>query len=196
MILKRLFQPQNFCPAYDAISNVTTEQLAFEQGPEYLQMLSQVNAKLGFSGSFELNSRQVRTIWEWCRYEQTSELSAPAAWCAPFSIANHAVLDYYEDLALYSTQGYGLSNRRLAENLNCGLVQDLIRYLESNNSADESARIYGAHASTLQLFVVSLGIFEDADHLTRHNFAQQTKRQWRSGIATPKGVNLAVIRYE
>lgn len=170
--------------------------MEFEQGPEYLEMLAQVNAKLGFSGSFELSSRQVRTIWEWCRYEQTSEPSTPAAWCAPFSIANHAVLDYYEDLALYSTQGYGLSNRRLTENLNCGLVQDLIRYLESNDAEEETARIYGTHSSTLQLFIVSMGIFEDENPLTRHNFAQQIMRQWRSGVVTPKGSNLAVIRYE
>lgn len=159
-------------------------------------MLAQVNAKLGFTGSFELDSRQVRTMWEWCRYERTSDPSASAAWCAPFSIANHAVLDYYEDLAFYSTHGFGLSNRRLAENLNCGLVQDLIRYLESNNDADERARIYGTHSSTLQLFIVSMGIFEDENDLTRHNFAQQILRQWRSGIVTPKGANLAVIRFE
>lgn len=159
-----------------------------------MEMLSQVNAKLGFSGSFELSSREVRTLWEWCRYEETSQLESP--WCFAFSVANHAVLDYYEDLRFYYNQGYGFSNRRLAENLNCELVQDLLRYLQSTSATEPRVKVFGTHSSTLQLFLVSMGFFEDDFAMTRHNFAQQTLRQWRTGIATPKGANLAVIRYE
>lgn len=157
-------------------------------------MLAQVNAKLGFTGGIELNSRQVRTIWEWCRWEDTSDLQAP--WCLAFSVANHAVLDYFEDLDFFYNQGYGLPNRRLAENLNCELVQDLLQYLQSDSATEERVRIYGTHSSTLQLFLVSMGFFEDDFPMNRHNYAQQTLRQWRTGIATPKGANLAVIRYE
>lgn len=189
-------QPQNFCTAYDEISNTTAERDAFEEGPEYQEMLAQVNAKLGFIGYDELDSRQIRTFWEWCRYEQTSEVDQYPAWCAAFSIANHAVLNYFEDLNLYYNEGYGLENRRLTENLNCGLIQDLLRYLQSTSTTEERVRIYGTHSSTLNLFLVSMGFFEDDFAITRHNYAQQTLRQWRTGIITPKGANLAVIRYE
>lgn len=211
-----LLRPQNFCPAYDAISNVTTEQVAFEEGPEYQQMLVQVNTKLGLFGNLQLSSQQIRSMWEWCRWEQTSQPNEPAAWCAPFckifwifvnkklifyckistALANNQVLDFWDDFEFFYQQGYGLSNRRLAENLNCELVQDLLRYLQSNEVSDQRARIYGTHSSTLQLFLVSMGFFEDDEPMTRHNFAQQTLRLWRTGFITPKGANLAVIRYE
>jgi hypothetical protein len=186
-------QPQNFCPAYDAISNSTTEQDAFEQGPEFQQMLEQVNTKLGFTGSDQLSSREIRTIWDWCRFEDTSNVPAP--WCFAFSVANNEVLNYYEDLGFFYNQGYGLTNRRLAENLNCELIQDLLRYLQADITSPR-ARVFGTHSSTLQLFLVSMGFFEDDFPITRHNFAQQALRQWRTGVITPKGANLAVIRYE
>lgn len=175
---------------------MTTEQDAFEEGPEYAQMLDQVNAKLGFTGSNQLNSRQIRTIWEWCRFEQTSKPSQPAAWCAAFSIANHQVLDYYEDLNFYYNQGYGIPDRRLAENLNCELMQNLLNALQSQSSTQGRLRIFGTHASTLQLFLVTMGVLEDEFPPTRHNFAQQLLRQWRTGIITPKGANLGMIRFE
>jgi hypothetical protein len=159
-----------------------------------LEMLTQVNAKLGFTGSDELSHRDVRTLWKWCFFEEASTNQAP--WCAAFSIANHAVLNYYEDLDYYYNQGYGFANRRLAENLNCDLFQDLLRYLQSTSATEERVRIYGTHSKTLMLFMVSMGVFEDEFPITRHNFAQQAARSWRTGIATPNGANLAVIRFE
>lgn len=190
------FQPHNFCPAYDAISGDTSERDAFEQGPEYEQMMDQVNAKLGFTGSNRLTNEQVRTIWDWCRFEQTSQPSQPAAFCAAFSMANHEVLNYYKDLAYYYNQGYGTPNRRLVENLNCGLMQNLLNALQSQSSTQGRLRIFGAHTNTLQLFWVMMGAFEDDFGPTRHNFAQQALRLWRTGLISSKGSNLAMIRFE
>jgi Histidine phosphatase superfamily (branch 2) len=187
-------QPQDFCPAFDAISQLTTEKDAFEEGPEFMQMLSQVNAKLGFFGSDELSNIDVRTLWKWCFFEDTGNTEAP--WCSAFSIANHPVLDYRKDLDYYYTRGYGLSNRRLAENLNCDLMQNLLSYLQSDSSTEERVRIFGTHSRTLQLLLVSMGLFEDEFPPTRHNYAQQMTRQWRTGLNAPNGGNLAVIRYE
>lgn len=156
-------------------------------------MLAQVNAKLGFTGSERLTHNQVIAIWEWCRVEFYSEVTP--AWCAAFSMSNLQVIDYHEDLFTYRQQGYGLSNQRLAQNLNCALVQDLLQYLVSDTTTDR-ARIYGIHSTPIRLLLVTLGVFEDAQPLTRHNFAQNILREWRTGVRTPKGTNLAVIRYE
>ncbi|CAO1429350.1 unnamed protein product [Diamesa serratosioi] len=162
--------PHENCPAYTANRNNTaTEQLAFEEGPEYQEMLSQVNTKLGFSGSSEMNT---------------------------FSIANHAILEYYYDIGDYYLTGYGGAPRRLYENLNCNLIQDMLRFMESTDSGDQLAKIFGTHSSALQLFLVSLGVFDDASSLNRHNYAQQTFRQWKTSFLTPKGANLAVVRYD
>lgn len=158
--------------------------------------MTQVNNKLGFIGANQLNVQSIRTIWEICRFQKNIDLSVPSAWCAAFSIANNQVLEYHADLDYFYRNGYGVANRRLVENLNCGLMQDLLRYLQSNNVNEETARIYGVHSSALQLFLVALGAFEDEVPLTRHNLAQQMTRQWRTSWISPKGANLAVVRYE
>lgn len=75
-------------------------------------------------------------------------------------------------------------------------MQNMLRYLQSNDVNEERARIYGTHSSNLQAFLVALGAFEDLDALTRHNIAQQTNRQWKTSFVSPKGGNLAVVRYE
>jgi hypothetical protein len=75
-----------------------TEQEAFEETPEYQQMLEQVNRKLGFFGSNQLSSREVRTVWDFCKFYQGWDPSTPSPWCAAFSIANNAVVEYFEDL--------------------------------------------------------------------------------------------------
>lgn len=124
------------------------------------------------------------------------DLSVPSAWCSAFSIANNQILEYHADLTYFHGFGYGVENRLLVENLNCGLMQDLLTYLQSNDTNEERARVYGTHSTNLQMFLVSLGAFEDQDLLTRHNLAQQMNRQWRTSWISPKGGNLAVIRYE
>lgn len=158
--------------------------------------MQQVNAKLGFLGSNQLNARTIITIWDVCRFEKNIDLRIPSAWCVAFSIANNQVFEYHSDLSYFYRNGYGVRNRRLIENLNCGLMQDLLQYLQSNNPDDQTARIYGTHSPTMQLFLVTLGAFEDETLLTRHNLAQQIHRQWRTSWISPKGGNLAVVRYE
>lgn len=52
-------------------------------------------------------------------------------------------------------------------------------------------------APTRQSFIlVTFSSFEDDIPLTRHNFAQQAFRLWKSSLVAPMGTNLAVIRYE
>lgn len=91
-------QPNNFCPLYTQVGSNLVEQTAFETGPEWEQMLEQVNRKLGFFGSNQLSSRDVRTVWDFCKFEQGWNPGAISPWCAAFSIANHEVLEYFEDL--------------------------------------------------------------------------------------------------
>lgn len=74
------------------------EQEAFDNGPEFQEMLEQVNRKLGLFGSSQLSSREVRTIWDFCKFYQGWDSTTPSPWCAAFSIANHAVIEYFEDL--------------------------------------------------------------------------------------------------
>jgi multiple inositol-polyphosphate phosphatase/2,3-bisphosphoglycerate 3-phosphatase len=168
---------------------------AFEQGPEYREMLEQVNRKLGFFGADSLNSRDVRTVWDFCKFELGWNPSTPSPWCAAFSIANNAVMDYLEDLDYYYGMGYG-GDVPIFANMNCLVMQDLLRFLQSNDPNDQLARLYSTHSRALQLFLVTLGVFGEDEPLTRHNYAQQTFRQWRSGLIAPMASNFAVVRFE
>jgi multiple inositol-polyphosphate phosphatase / 2,3-bisphosphoglycerate 3-phosphatase len=143
-----------------------------------------------------LSVQDIRTIWEVCRFEKNIDLSLPSAWCSAFSIANNQVFEYHADLEYYYRNSYGIGNRRLVENMSCGLMQDMLRYLQSSNANEERARIYGTHSSVLHMFMVSLGAFEDENALTRHNIGQNMNRLWKTSWISPKGGNMAVIRYE
>jgi hypothetical protein len=168
---------------------------AFEAGVDFTDMLDQVNRKLGFFGGNQLTSREVRTVWDFCTFEQGWNPATPSPWCAAFSIANNAVMDYLEDLDYYWNMGYG-EDVQLHANMNCHIMQELLRYLESNDPNDQLARLYSSHSRALQLFLVTLGVFNEDETLTRHNFAQQTFRQWRSSLIAPMASNFIVIRSE
>ncbi|KAG4068683.1 hypothetical protein HA402_002374 [Bradysia odoriphaga] len=192
-----LLRPYDFCPLYDEVVEEPVEQNAFVEGPEYQEMIAQVSAKLGFHGSHTLRAVEVETLITICRYEQIWDLNSTSPLCGGFSVANHQVLEYFEDLEYYWKVGFGHRNyRRLFENLNCNLMQDFLNFIRSNESTDHKARIFSTHSTILQLILVTLGVFEDEVQLTRHNFAQQTNRLWKSSLVAPMGTNVAVIRYD
>lgn len=193
-----LLRPYENCPLYSQVINVPIEQDEFVEGPEYQAMIVQVSEKLGFHGSNVLRAVEIETLASLCKYEQIWDLDATSPLCAAFSIANHQILEYYEDLDYYYRVGYGYSQyRQLFENLNCNLMQDMLNFLQSNDDQnDHKARIFSTHSSALQLILVTLGVFEDDVKLTRHNLAQQVNRLWKSSLVAPMGTNLAVIRYE
>lgn len=196
-------RPIDFCPMFTEEVADQREQAAFEQGPEVEQMLFEINNRLGFRGASSLDLDQVLIMWEWCRFEtastfemSSSEIGEDSVWCAPFSVAHHAILEYHQDLHYYHFTGYGVRNQRLIENLNCGLVQDMLLHIQSNNPLDQTVKIYGTDSQMVQAFLVTLGAFRDTNHLTQHNFAQQTFRHWRATLITPNAANIAIIRFE
>lgn len=190
----RLLRPHDGCPLYDAASDNTVQRVAWQNGNEFQTMMTQVNDKLGLTGNQRLSARQTRTIWELCNFEQLWNLGSPAPFCGVFSPHNNLMLEYFEDLDYYYNAGFG-GPRRLFENLNCPLIQDMLDFLSGDLTA-ETTRIYTTHSTAFQLFLVTLGAFGNDVPLTAANFNQQSVRQWRSSLITPMAVNIAAIRYE
>jgi hypothetical protein len=189
----RLLRPHDDCALYDTARDNTVQRAAWQNGTEFQTMMSQVHAKLGLNEDETLTARQVRTLWEICNFEQIWDMSVPAPFCGVFSPYNNLMLEYFEDLDYYYNAGFG-GPRRLFENLNCPLMQDMLSFLDS--PAGETTRIYSTHSTAFQLFMVTLGVFGGDTPLTAANFNQQTLRQWRSSFITPMATNLAVVRYE
>lgn len=86
-------RPIDFCPEFSQEVADQHQQNAFENGPEFEEMMDQINRRLGFHGSNQLSVDTVLIMWEWCRFETATnfELSEsvigdPSAWCSPFSI--------------------------------------------------------------------------------------------------------------
>lgn len=185
------------CPAFTEAVAAQPQQVAFADGPEVTQMLEQINRRLGLRGTRQLSFEEILLVWEWCRYETGSTNGqASAAWCVPFSIAHHEILEYYRDIGYYHFTGYGVQPQRLIENLNCHLIQDFLSLMQSNDPNDRIVRIYSSFSQVVQALLVALGAFRDYRHLNQHNFAQQAFRLWKSSLLTPNAANLVIVRYE
>lgn len=131
-------------------------------------------------------------MWQLCRFEQAADPSKPAPWCSVFSIDDVAIMEYGEDLGYYYEAGYGFN---MNKNILCETMQNMLQFLQ-NDSEEAPARILVTHSSSMQLLMVSLGLYEDEIPLTRSNFEQQHSRKWRTSLQTPFASNLAVVRYE
>lgn len=190
----RLLRPHDGCPLYDSVSDNTIQRAAWQNGAQFQAMMNLVNNKLGLTGNQRLSARQTRTLWDICNFEQLWDMSTPAPFCGAFSFADNLILEYFEDLDFYYNSGFG-GPRRLFENLNCPLIQDLLDFLE-NDTGSERVRIYGTHSTAFQLFLVTLGVFSNDATLTAANFAQQANREWKSSLISPMATNIAAVRYK
>lgn len=132
-------------------------------------------------------------MWQLCRFEQAFDLSKSAPWCSVFSVDDIAVMEYGEDLGYFWEAGYGYA---MNQNVLCEGMQNLLKYLQSNDPNEQSARILITHSTSMQLLMVALGLNEDITPLTSKNFADQASRKWRTSLLTAYASNLAVIRYE
>lgn len=189
-------RPYQNCPLYTQINAVRAEQDAFREGPEYQQMVGEVSRKLGFHGSNTLRNDEIAIVALLCQLEEIWDFNATSPFCAAFSVANTQVIEYFQDVDLYYRVGYGRPEyRRLYENLMCFTMQHMLHFMRSNDPNDHTAEIFNGHVN-LFLILMNFGAFDGDVPLTRHNFAQQTQRVWRSSVNMPMASNLAVIRFE
>lgn len=195
-----LLRPFGNCPIFSAelAEQGDYEVLEFTNGPEVQQMIREINEKLGFRGMNRLDYAQIDTMWQLCRFQLANTFStgSHSPWCAPFSVAHQQILVYLEDVQFYYRTGYGFRNRRLQENLTCGILQDLVLHMRSNNETDQKARIFFSFLSEMQSTLVALGAFRDVWEINQFNYAQQSNRQWLTSLFTSFGANIAVVRYE
>lgn len=191
-----LLRPHDDCPAYDAASDTQVVRGQWQNSAEFQQTLNNINDKLGLVGGQRLSARQMRTMWEICQFHQLWYPNEDAPYCGAISPFDNLRLEYFEDIDQYYTSGWGLNPLRLAQNLPCPLMQDLLDLMSSTNPAQENVRIYSTHQTAFELFLVALGVFGNDPPLTATNFAQQANREWRISRLAPMMTNIVAVRYK
>jgi len=190
------------CTDYVDATRIRPHRAAFEKGPEIEKMLQRINTRIGFRGSQQLSLEQVFTLADWCKFEiastfdiSQSPIGELSAWCVPFTIPDHAILEYLQDLGNSYYEGYGSPNRNLMENLPCGVIQDMLLFINSTDSV-ETSRVFVGGVALIGMVLVSLDAYRDNQPLHEHNFAQQFLRNWRSSLISSYGVNIVAVRYD
>lgn len=145
--------------------------------------------RLGFK--LVLTSQQVELIWDMCRFEQSWFIERLSPWCAAFTKAHVAILEYKEDLFYYYKAGYG---NAVNEHISCSAMTDMLKHLQSRSGPKVVASF--AHSSNIQLLISAMGVLRDRDTLRADNFQQMKRRQFRISRIDPFSANLAAIAYD
>lgn len=141
-------QPWFSCGPFFEIDTMS-EYNAFVEGPEYQEMIVQVSAKLGLHNSNVLRYEDFFQLAFYCKYEQVLKLNytEPSPFCAVFSVANAQVIEFANDIEWQDMIGTGLPQyRKLKENLMCFTLQDMLRFIHSNDESDHKVRVFSGHA--------------------------------------------------
>lgn len=167
-----------------------SEYKKFQNSDFYKQTLAQISTRLGFK--YTLSAKQVDNVWDICRYDQAWDLDRESAWCTAFKPEHVEVLEYAEDLKFFYKAGPGAE---LNSRVMCGAVQDMLQFIQSNDSRKVYA--YFSHSSGIQLLLTALGFNRDNENLRADNFfLMKDSRKWRASVVSPFTSNLAVVTYE
>lgn len=189
-------KPYLSCSIFNETIKSISQLQKFTESLNYISFVYRLNRRLGIILPNSLSDEEIDTMMDICKYEQSWNIEAPSAFCAPFSIGLYQTYELYMDLEIYYKYGYGFKDsRNLYENLHCLLMQDLLKFVESNNPNDKKARIFNGHMVTLQMLFVTFGVFEDEAPLKWFD-NEHKKRLWRISKLSPMAGNLAIIRYE
>lgn len=185
-----LLKAYEYCDAWQELQDDPSESEVdiFEKSPIYQQMIEDINNRLDIN----LTINEIQDIYDLCRYELAWYIHLPSAWCSVFDPEHIEILEYAEDLRYYYKSGYG--NEEINSRVTCDIMADFLWRLDGNDPRNVA---YFSHSTTLQLLLVSLGVFRDSEHLTAANFEKfRLNREWNSSVIGPFSTNLAIIRYE
>lgn len=101
------------------------------------------------------------------------------------------ILEYFEDMKYYYQSGPG---GKYNKNIHCYTVSDMINHMKSNDGPKVVA--YFSHASAIQLFLTSLGLFSDTEALRADNYEKMKERKWRTSLISPFAANAAIVKYK
>jgi multiple inositol-polyphosphate phosphatase / 2,3-bisphosphoglycerate 3-phosphatase len=188
-----LLRPYEKCDKYKEqevrVKDNSSEYYKFQQTEVYKKMISEVSTRLGFK--YQLNSKQIDTIFDMCRYDQAWFLQEHSAWCAAFTPEHVNVLEYLEDLKYYYKSGPG---SEVNSNIMCAAMKDLVTTMKREDGPKVVA--YFAHSSSVQLLLTALGYAKTDEPLRADNYNQMKYRKFRTSVWSPLASNIAAVKYQ
>nr|XP_027239477.1 multiple inositol polyphosphate phosphatase 1-like [Penaeus vannamei] len=182
----------------------------FDHCPNYIREVMQLDKKLkpyhGFmSGSymklvlenvakrvgFAVSVTDVRSMYNTCRYYYAWYKDKVSPWCSVFTPDDLKILEYWEDLRVYSDQGpvYEITSKQACE---LGKeVMDLFGNRLKNNSAEPYLTQYIVNYETLVTFITLMGIFSEQERLDENRIPDS--RVWKTTEFAGYGGNLALF---
>jgi multiple inositol-polyphosphate phosphatase / 2,3-bisphosphoglycerate 3-phosphatase len=188
-----LLRPYENCDKYKEqeklVKDNSSEFYKFQQTEIYKKTVAEVSTRLGFK--YTLNSKQIDTIFDMCRYDQSWYLQEHSAWCAAFTPEHVNVLEYLEDLKYYYKSGPG---SEINSNIMCAAMKDMMTTMKREDGPKVVA--YFAHSSSIQLLLTALGYAKTETPLRADNYSEMKYRKYRSSVWSPLASNLAVVKYQ
>ena len=174
------------CPRWsqevDEAEATLAEARELRAGAAWAGMVAGVEARAGLGVGAELAS----LAWDMCRYERAwaarpAQLPAWPAWCALFSMEDHRLLEFGDDLELFYSNGpaYEINGRMSQPLFEASTFtphndpqhympqhQDLFSAISTMENGEETGIVLNfAHDTTLQHMMAALRLFNDGRDL-------------------------------
>ncbi|RZF36829.1 hypothetical protein LSTR_LSTR012707 [Laodelphax striatellus] len=168
-----------------------------EHSPQADLMCLRVSEKLGFLDE-PLDYYNVSILYNACQYELAwGRVTSP--WCSVFEKEDLELMEYIGDISYYYFCGPGNPYNMLQ---GCVILKDLIHQLLSaaeafeNDLPHHTVSLYMGHSTSVLHVAAQLGIINDQQHLTHHNYESNPNRRYRTSIVAPYNANIMIVLYE
>uniref|UniRef100_A0A0K2SY60 Multiple inositol polyphosphate phosphatase 1 n=2 Tax=Lepeophtheirus salmonis TaxID=72036 RepID=A0A0K2SY60_LEPSM len=182
-----LLEFEDFCDKWkqdvDDSSDKYTERKQFLEGKEMQSVLSNVRY---YTGITEWTTNDTLVAYDICRFSRAWKPDDVSVWCTLFTVEDLKVLEYYEDLKYWYSNGYW---KPVTTKMPCPLMKDLIETFEMKSYL--KAKFYFAHRSTVLPFLGLLRLYKDDYPLKHSNYNETQNRQYKTSNIGSFSANVA-----
>ncbi|CAH0691653.1 unnamed protein product [Spodoptera exigua] len=155
--------------------------------PNYVAIQNAVQYRLGLTS--KLNSSDLFSIYELCRFYRSWDPTLKSPWCSVFTDEELVIMEYYDDVRHYYRNGYG---SWINDNLGRLPLKDLYdsfsKYVEGGGNKVTG---YFTHDTMMEMVFCALGLYKDDPPLQA--LLMDADRSWRTSYIGAFSVNLVAV---
>uniref|UniRef100_A0A672J4S0 Multiple inositol-polyphosphate phosphatase 1a n=1 Tax=Salarias fasciatus TaxID=181472 RepID=A0A672J4S0_SALFA len=178
----------------DKSPSAVQEVNKFKEGPEMRKVQQKIADRLGIDPFSISVADKAEAAFYFCAYEFAIK-AVNSPWCQLFDEDDAKVMEYASDLREFWKRGHG---HDINSKASCGLFQHVFSQLDqaADASTPLAATVQVGHADTLLPLLTLLGFFKDREPLTSANYAQHSRRSFRTSHMMPYAANLLFVLYD